>query len=876
MNSKFTKVHVMVSVVVCCFFAGGLLLVPSSVSARHIDMGEYEGSNLNGTYCMPILANPGIVTEWAYDGLGKMIPDVNGSLHEYPTGVFEKFKKGPSGGTLYTNPSILRPTQRFSVSTEVAEWLTKNDFVWGSPGADGNSKVVGGYKNGSMDTTVRDSIRGSYNLDYPYTLNYNLTFTAPTEHCTPYYVKVRGVLGGDSTYTERDFIQPGTSGSFSLNATGVVERYAIWTPNIVLVTNADYPVDWGPFHFTPAPMCVELDANPNYRGDWFWGNEPRDENGKFTRVSFYTDPITKAEIQKNQDLYLGSYYSPLQVYGSQCTSSAPSSTPTGGSAVIPTTPTFPPPTDGDPTPSTPPTVPPPSCPNGATNYPTCSTAGTPATCLNGAIDPPTCSPPPTTGGGTTPPPPPPPSPSTGIDEVTFVPLSVTCAAYNSSGVAITSVPTGQPVTWKAFPQGGDGTFTYSWIGTDSSSGFAIASGYIINYSSVSPKSMTVTVNSFGVSASASCTLLTVTQEVPVAPTLSTNTPSCKVGEGKVELWWNAVPDATSYRLFRSTSAVASLPSSLWAKVAHAQAGFTEILDSDPKTDGIQPFSFPPIPANPFLDRDLSPGRNYNYMVKAVGPNGVESPFSAIVKEDTSVLCPDLVVEKIQGTVMTIGGTGGRATLATALNSNVSMSFTAEVKNRGGNTAVKDFDNRFTIFPRGGSTAANTQAVKPFLPEPKITSGLLAGTAKTVSTNPLDKWITKKGSYTVEVCTDSKVTILGKGDIDDEFNGYPPATDTAEANNCSFLDFTVLPITVILETRNPKTADSYKNYTVIDYADVANLKWTTTGGGDPTKCKALLDWIGNKTPPKPDANENTSPLVPLPNRFFSFIYKIACE
>ena len=244
-------------------------------------------------------------------------------------------------------------------------------------------------------------------------------------------------------------------------------------------------------------------------------------------------------------------YSPYQLYGSVCGGAGPV-TGGGGSATIPTSsvnspvhtsaPLNPiesayvnPGTGG-------------SCSNGATNYPDCTTSGNPPACLNGATNPPTCTTGGSGGGGTTPPPPP------GSDDITLVPLSVSCSAYNSSNVVITSATTGFPVYWKASSQGGDGTFAYSWSGSDLSSGLASGSTYLINYPSIGQKNMTVTVSSAGVSTSASCGNVSVGLATPsVAPSalacemVGTNT------VGKINLSWGASAGAASYKLYRGTA-----------------------------------------------------------------------------------------------------------------------------------------------------------------------------------------------------------------------------------------------------------------------------------------------------------------------------------
>ena len=173
------------------------------------------------------------------------------------------------------------------------------------------------------------------------------------------------------------------------------------------------------------------------------------------------------------------------------------------------------------------------------------------------------------GGNPTGVPPPPPE----TDTVTIVPLTVSCRAVNASGAPITRAFVGEWITWKATPQGGDGSFSYAWGGSNyinASSGDSAGSFY----DTTGQKSAVVTLRSAGVATSASCTI-DVAFPVPLPPTIYTNTPACTVGEGKIQVWWDAVSGATSYKLYRSGPVVVAAPKRFWATIAHAQTG-TEI------------------------------------------------------------------------------------------------------------------------------------------------------------------------------------------------------------------------------------------------------------------------------------------------------------
>lgn len=86
-------------------------------------------------------------------------------------------------------------------------------------------------------------------------------------------------------------------------------------------------------------------------------------------------------------------------------------------------------------------------------------------------------------------------------------LSVTCQANPSS------IQTGSSLTWRANATGGNGTYTYSWTGTDSLSGSSREVSK--TYNTAGTKNATVTVTSAGQTRTAQCSA-TVTQR-PVTP-----------------------------------------------------------------------------------------------------------------------------------------------------------------------------------------------------------------------------------------------------------------------------------------------------------------------------------------------------------------------
>ncbi len=78
----------------------------------------------------------------------------------------------------------------------------------------------------------------------------------------------------------------------------------------------------------------------------------------------------------------------------------------------------------------------------------------------------------------------------------YSPLSLTC------NVSTTYANTGAAVTWNAYPSGGNGSYSYSWSGTDNLYGSSQSVYY--TYSVPGPKTATVTVYSNGQSISQSC------------------------------------------------------------------------------------------------------------------------------------------------------------------------------------------------------------------------------------------------------------------------------------------------------------------------------------------------------------------------------------
>lgn len=57
--------------------------------------------------------------------------------------------------------------------------------------------------------------------------------------------------------------------------------------------------------------------------------------------------------------------------------------------------------------------------------------------------------------------------------------------------------------------------------------------------------------------------------------------------------------------------------------------------------------------------------------------------------------------------------------------------------------------------------------------------------------------------------------------------------------------TPLPITATLECKDPKTGEWKQDYCVVNYGQQPELKWTTNG--NPSKCRAGVDWSGDRNP-----------------------------
>jgi hypothetical protein len=264
--------------------------------------------------------------------------------------------------------------------------------------------------------------------------------------------------------------------------------------------------------------------------------------------------------------------------------------------------------------------------------------------------------------------------------------------------------------------------------------------------------------------------------VLTAPVLSSNTPACSVGEGKMQLWWNAVPNATQYRLYRSAR-VAAAPNML-LPVAYAQSGLTELDANKNSADGVQPFTSPPSETSPYVDEGLPAGAQYDYYVKAEGTGGVASPLSAAKRDDASVKCPDLVVPVIDGITVTPGSTSNRGSLAAPIRAGEAKSFSATVLNQGGSKTSlysPSFSNTFIVWD-GNLTSVernlNTVSVSNLDPN-QATNPALQPSSWTPEVRNVGK------SYTIEVCADQP----------EPQNNIPEGT-IGELNNCSYLDFRV--------------------------------------------------------------------------------------
>ncbi|MDP3661746.1 MAG: hypothetical protein Q8R17_02770 [bacterium] len=351
-----------------------------------------------------------------------------------------------------------------------------------------------------------------------------------------------------------------------------------------------------------------------------------------------------------------------------------------------------------------------------------------------------------------------------------------------------------------------------------------------------------------------------------APVVLTSTPECTAGVGKIQVWWNAVPNATSYKLYRSAAVAGGAAPNRFAAVAYAQSGVE-----------IGAFSTPPTQANPFVDTNLSAGIKYDYQVKAFGASGVSSPPSATKQDDASKRCPDLIVQSI-----TLPNSAGYP-VGTVLSASGPHTFSAVIKNQGeGTDTTKTFFNRIKV----GSEVVDN----PLNPDQKITGGITAagtsGDRRTVTSGP---WtadiVTTATTKTIEVCADQPPgpvpgTAFAGRIFEAPPTGIPPTGNPAEENNCASANIatTIIiippPITIQLEVEKAGTNTYRSDYVVVDYEDLANLRWKLTG--NPTECKAATgtDWTGGKTNQSYDISGNPFSLPKLIDKL-KYLYQLDC-
>ncbi len=101
-------------------------------------------------------------------------------------------------------------------------------------------------------------------------------------------------------------------------------------------------------------------------------------------------------------------------------------------------------------------------------------------------------------------------------DISVAPAPVTPPALNVDIVANPSTAyVGEPITWAAVPQGGDGTYSYSWSGSQSLAGFTQSA--TVAYSSAGQKSASVQVVSAGQTITVSSTANILTPPTPPPP-----------------------------------------------------------------------------------------------------------------------------------------------------------------------------------------------------------------------------------------------------------------------------------------------------------------------------------------------------------------------
>jgi len=259
---------------------------------------------------------------------------------------------------------------------------------------------------------------------------------------------------------------------------------------------------------------------------------------------------------------------------------------------------------------------------------------------------------------------------------------------------------------------------------------------------------------------------------------------------------------------------------------------------------------------------------------AVGSGGKTSPASAVATDDASKRCPDLIVESI--TLPSSPGYPAGTVLGSTPDQPRSYTFGAVIKNQGeGTDATKTFLNRMWI-----NDVVLGDPRSPDFDQP-ISGGLAANTTKPVTSG---SWtadtVTTATTKTIKVCADQPPLPPTFGTIQEAPPTGIPATGSnpAEDNNCliSPFAFTILPpLSVQLEASKASTNIYRNDYVVVDYKDLAKLRWIV--GGNPTTCAGVAgtDLTDAVTPQSYDVSGNPFSLTNLLNKI-SFKYQLKCS
>ncbi|TSC58658.1 MAG: hypothetical protein Greene041679_64 [Parcubacteria group bacterium Greene0416_79] len=292
--------------------------------------------------------------------------------------------------------------------------------------------------------------------------------------------------------------------------------------------------------------------------------------------------------------------------------------------------------------------------------------------------------------------------------------------------------------------------------------------------------------------------------VPTLPSPSPSVPaalapSCSAGAGKITVSWVPVISATSYRLYRGSS----------RDFTPADA---TLIDADSARDGVQDFI-----VTSFTDSLLTAGATYYYRISALSGAVSGTPSPASAPATPSVLCPDLVVEKIE---VVSADANPNVFDPASVPADTPVRFRAVIKNQGGGTEVK-FNNQFVV---------DEISTRPYTSDRSL-PGLGAGAIS----SPVQSDIVSPtiGPHSLTVCADRPPA--GAGNVTDE---------TSETNNCRTLTFTVVtPPSATLECYDKVTGTYRTDYCIVDYGEKPKLRWNT--GGTPTACEAKGDWKGGR-------------------------------